>query len=492
MAGDGVLGVSDSGFEEFDTSVHALFGRLKAVADDVPMPTSDPTDGHDGHNGQALGIDRPTIRTDAELRDYLWDVWRVRFPEKKCCKAHTTPFEAFCISYFARERVHVIKASRGLGGKSHLFAALGLTEACTLGANVLIMGGSDLQAQRVLEAQEKFWKEPGAPRNLLSSDPAKSHTEFKAGNSIVAIPHSSKAARGPHPQRLRMDEIDEMTIEILDAAMGTTMSSAEIPGQTTLGSTHHYADGTFTEILKRIKIKGWRFSEWCYRETQQPHGWLPVAEVAAKRIELTDYMWKVEVEGEEPNVEGRAITPEAVMRMFDISYGEFEDRLGVDYILEQPDADGTYAHGADWGKMRDLTAIPTLRTDKAPKRFVAFYRANKRPYHMMAPKLNERLELYGGQATHDGHGVGEVVGEYLTHGIEAFKNWQGESRASLFNEYINAIEKGEVVAPRGDGWYRAHLYVTVDDLFGNGHPPDEFVACALAYRANKRKKIALV
>ncbi len=178
--------------------------------------------------------------------------------------------------------------------------------------------------------------------------------------------------------------------------------------------------------------------------------------------------------------------------MFDTAYGEEEDVIGKYYEFEEPDLDGLYAHAADWGKRRDFSAIPTLRYDCEPRRFVAFYRDRKKPYRLMAPNLNERMERYGGKGIHDANGVGEVVGEYLTHDVEAYTSWQGEARSTLFNNYINAIEKGRVKAPRVKAWYRAHKYVLNDDLFGKGHPPDEFVACALAWKRANSRELALV
>ena len=37
--------------------------------------------------------------------------------------------------------------------------------------------------------------------------------------------------------------------------------------------------------------------------------------------------------------------------------------------------------------------------------------------------------------------------------------------------------------PRLEPFYREHKYCSVDALYGNGHPPDTVVACALAYHA---------
>jgi hypothetical protein len=59
----------------------------------------------------------------------------------------------------------------------------------------------------------------------------------------------------------------------------------------------------------------------------------------------------------------------------------------------------------------------------------------------------------------------------------------GQRRADIFTRYIAGIESGVIEAPMihyADG---EHRYVTNDDLRGAGHPPDTFVAGALAFDA---------
>jgi hypothetical protein len=102
----------------------------------------------------------------------------------------------------------------------------------------------------------------------------------------------------------------------------------------------------------------------------------------------------------------------------------------------------------------------------------------------MAEVMNGRSTEYGGRVAHDANGVGEAVGEHLTgEDVIHFRKWQGPPRIKLFSRYIRAVERGEVLLPRSEPWYRAHRYLTNADLYGSGHPPDEFVACALAYYA---------
>mgnify|MGYP001609297948 CR=1 FL=1 len=719
----------------------------------------------------------PSVATRADLRDYLLQTFGAKIPDKAVCANHQAPWDAFCAAYFATHSMIVIEASRGFGGKTFLLGLLATAEATLLHADVAMLGGSGMQSKRVHAAMTSFWNYPGAPRDLLLTEPGKMRTEFQWGNAVEALTASQKSARGVHPSRLILDEVDEMDLAIFDAAMGQTMAARGVAAQTVISSTHQNPNGTFTEVLKRAVDRSWPVFRWCVaaytmvstpaggtpisellpgdevygwggasvvrgrvaaawrtcevmatlrleltdgrvvdctpdhelltasgwrhardcvsgdwlvsevrrdssisfnrageqervvshvladeswqraqaavpplsaarakqksegvrqvpsrgfssaksyareydgyeqsalrqvgedeqgrgavsggasgmrdslrtapghydvqprllvarlrarirglwtllasryragnststrdrerrvsvsssmgrstapvvegawryvgvervvagpivdvwdccvpslnsfiaegvvahncpRETVEPHGWLEASEIARKRAEMTDLMWRTEVELEEPTAQGLAITREAVEAMFDQELGESDGATGRDEIFQASMKSGAYAHGADWGKRHDYTAIATIRTDQEPFRFVAFYRDRKRPYHLMMAVLNSRQAKYGGPVTHDANGVGEHAREMLTgDSIEHYTQWQGQPRHMLFNDYINAIERGLVRAPRSRPWLDAHKYVTNDDLYGTGHPPDEFVGCALAYRA---------
>jgi hypothetical protein len=239
---------------------------------------------------------RLPITTELALREFVRCAWGVTLPDHQCCPQHTTPWRAFADAYFARHPIVIWKGSRGFSGKSFTLALLGATEAATLGADVVVLGGSGAQSETVHSAMRRFWTHRSAPYQLLVSDPIMTETRFRAGNSVRALPASSKAVRGPHPQRLRGDEIDEMEIDILEAAMGQTMKRDGIRTQTVLCSTHQYVNGTMSSMLRRAQDRGWPVYEWCYRETMQPHGWLEPEEISRKQGEVSERMWDIEYE----------------------------------------------------------------------------------------------------------------------------------------------------------------------------------------------------
>lgn len=425
-------------------------------------------------------------QTDDELWDYVANTWSVQIPRQAVCQGHVAPFRAFADAYFARNSMIVWEASRGLGGKSFMLSLLGLTIACTRGGDVNILGGSGEQSKRVHDYMGKAWDKPAAPRHLLRSDPLKTVTKLSKGNTIQALLASSASVRGPHIPTLLLDEVDEMDLSIFDAAMGQTMSIDGLPPVTVMSSTHHYPDATFTEVKKRAAAKGWSIFCWCYKESMADgQGWLTPETVAQKQYETTDVMWQTEYELQEPSPESRAIMPDAVRAMFDRTLGVHEGKPREYVEAEPPVSGATYAHGADWGKSVDLTEIITIRTDVRPARLVAYERMQRLPWPQMVQRFEDRQVRYGldrSRAAHDGTGLGDVVDGYLTQEAEKVI-LVGRTRSDLFSNYINAIEKGELVSPYIESLFSQHLYCRVDDLYGSGHPPDGFVAGAMAWYA---------
>ena len=435
-----------------------------------------------------LKIGRPP-QTDDELHALVETLWGVRIPRIAVCKGHSAPFDAFAEAYFGRTPVSVWKGSRGLAGKSMTLATLCATEAVCLGAHITILGGSSAQSQRVHEVQQEGWAHPLAPKNLLASS-TMYMTRLANGAWIRSLTASQRSARGPHPQRLRLDEIDEMDLAILEAAQGQPMdrimNGVNVETQTVMSSTHQYPDKTMTEILKRAKLQGWSVHEWCYREsmgTPEEPGWLSQSLVDRKRAEIPKHMWDTEYDLQEPSITGRAIQTEFVELMFDKSLGQWEGYEDERIQIEKYDRTARYITGVDWAKESDWTVISTWRTDCRPWRRVAWLRTGRRPWPAMVREVHKRLEQYGGILVHDATGIGNVVDDFLEYERNLVYPivMAGRTREAMFNDYIAAIENKELISPMIDYTYAEHKYVTWDDLYGSGHAPDSFVADSLTY-----------
>lgn len=428
------------------------------------------------------------IRDEDTLREFVRLAWGVNIPNVQVCENHSTPWRAFADAYFAKSPVSVWFASRGFGGKSFLLSVLANTEAVTLAAGVNVLGGSGAQSKRVMEHMGNLWQYESAPRYLLKGDAA-TITRLSNGSVVEALMASQASVRGSHPQRLRLDEIDEMDISILDASMGQPMEKNGVKAQTVMSSTRQYSNGTMQEILRRASERGYPVHSWCYKENLEPHGWLTHSMVEQKKTEVTAAMWKTEYENQEPSPESRAIQPDAVEKMFDKRLGVFEGAAGEYIEIEPPIPGAKYAHGADWAKKSDWTVIPTIREDLTPKRVVAWERIGRVDWPVMIGRLDKRIARYGGNALHDATGLGDVVRDYMSESAKGFI-MVGRERANLLSEYIASCENGEIVYPFIRYAYTEHKFASQEDVFSSGaghHLPDSISAGALMWRATNTR-----
>jgi hypothetical protein len=273
-------------------------------------------------------------------------------------------------------------------------------------------------------------------------------------------------------------------VRILDAALGQTMARPGIAAQTVISSTHHYPDGTMTEVLRRASERGFPVYQWCYKCTMQtpdnPHGWLDPAEVERKRLEVPVAMWSAEYDLQEPTPESRAFEPGSVEATFRPELGVFRGAPGEYVEIEPPVEGGRYSTGADWAKERDWTVIATVRSDVEPVRLVAYERIARMPWPAMVERFDKRAQAYEGTAAFDATGIGNVVSDLLTVGARPVV-LVGRARADLLTRYLVAVEGGQIEAPRIEHPYGEHRFATVDDVFGTGHLPDSVCAKALAW-----------
>lgn len=442
-------------------------------------------------------------QNDEELWWAVRALWGLTIPRTPVCPNHSTPFQAFADAYFGRTPVTVWKASRGYGGKSYLLAALSLTEATLWSAGVSLLGGSGAQSLNIHQHTTEMWDWHHSPKQLLDGDPTKFDTRIKHGGYIRSLTASQTSVRGPHPQRLRLDEIDEMDLEILEAAQGQPMRKMRrgimVETQTVMSSTHQYPDKTMSVILARAKEKGWPIYEWCYRESSNPiDGWLSADEVERKKAEIPQNMWDTEYELQEPNFGNRSIDPALVALSFSPALGEFSGEQPV--VIEQREAGAKYVTGIDWAKERDQTIVATFkvvpREDRDTYRCVAWMKMNRTPWPIMVGRALTQWYAYEGDLVHDATGIGNVVDDlikeqappHLQRRVTPYVMTGGGKRAALFSEYVAAIERQDCMYPRIEYAYDEHRYLTDDDLYSTkGHPPDSVVAGSLAWTKRKSR-----
>lgn len=440
---------------------------------------------------------------DDELWWTIFGLWGYRIPRHNVCAHHTAPFTALADAYFARHPVTIWKASRGLGGKSRTLAILGLLEASLLGVEVTILGGSTAQSRNVHDATKEAWAWHAAPKGLQAKPPTTFDTVLTNGGHLRTLTASQTSVRGPHPPRLRMDEIDEMDQAILDAALGQPMEQTNYLGnvintQVVMSSTHQYPDRTMSTMLARAKEQGFPVLEWCWKDTSNPvDGWLTEPAIKRTRSIVPELMWKTEYDLQEPSFGLRAIDTDAVIRAFDAELGHFP---GQDVFFQRPAEQGRhYITAVDWAKTRDHTIVATFDTTERPWVCVAWQKTSRLPWPMLVRRAVEQWRVYGDKFVHDATGVGAVAHDLIR---ELVTTWEfnrvrgvtltgGRERDALYTEYVAAIEHHDLVYPRIDYAFDEHRYVTPEALYTSaGHVPDSIVAGALAW-LERRKQVKI-
>jgi len=429
------------------------------------------------------------IRSEAQLALYVAAAFGIRIPDRQVCPHHSTPWRALCDAFFSRSPVMLWEASRGFGGKSQTLSLLGLLLGILRGADTNILGGSGEQSERVLEHMGTLMTRRNAPRHVIQGEVAR-EMRIINGARVRTLMASSRSVRGPHPVALLIDEADEAEMPIINAALGQPMSNGENRSVTVLSSTHHYPDGSMTELKRMAAERGWPVHTWCLEETREANGgWLLESDIEAARSRMSAAMWENEILLQEPSPESRAIMPASVAAMFDRTLGAFEGQPRQYIEIETPISSAEYVTGCDWAKEKDWTIIVTLRVNREdekgkplPAKLVAFERVGREPYPAMIGRFEHQVTRFSSRAAYDRTGLGNVVRDLIN--VEARGViMAGRDRADMISNYIGAIERGEIVAP-----FIAHMEaehrLASRGIFqaGDEHLPDTIAAGALAWK----------
>ena len=436
-----------------------------------------------------------------QTKDELWWVvkalWDVEIPRLQICDEHQAPFDAFADAYFGNKFNYALwYGSRGTG-KSYMLAILALTKAVLLEIQITLLGGSAAQSQNVHEHVETLLRAPNAPTWMVVNS-IQSETEFGPGNWIRPLPASQKTVRGPHPQMVMLDEIDEMEKAIYDAAMGQAMNKPNARGvpvseMVVASSTWQNPVGTFQQVIDDARAKGLPIFTWCFKEQMKPHGWMDPEFIERKRLTVPAEMFRVEYELGEPAGDARAFDLTKVKEYF-VKYPDpiLERHSGGfdEWTWEKPESTATYAAGADWAKMKDWTVITVARIDVHPRQLVYMLRIQRRPWPEMIGLFNDAVNRYHALSAHDATGLGNVVHDLIderTLKVELI----GTKRTKLLSEYIADFEHGAYRLPvQVASLLNAHRGTRVDEVWGlakwDSHLPDEVASMALLHRAAER------
>ena len=359
-----------------------------------------------------LASTRP--RTPDELHDYVRLFFNVNIPRRKICEGCCAPFDVFCAAYFAEAPMIILWASRGCG-KTLSMALLSMVEQLTLGATVILLGGSGEQAKRLIaylrggyaHTAGTLWDADMAPKFLIDhSVERKDISKLYNGGTIEALLASVKSVRGKRGQRLRIDEIDCCDLQLLEDSLGIPQSDfkRDIKQQILAGSTYDNPDGSMCEMLRRARDKGWPIFTYCYKEVLVSNGgWLPDEDIETKKLQVTEETFEREYNNKEPQGQGRIWHPKHIDFMFDKTLGNFRGDVNEVCRIQNPHPELNFYHGADWAQKRDSSVFTSFqrRDDGLPDVMVNWTRMEKMDWKLIIGKYNAIVAEYGGASAHD-------------------------------------------------------------------------------------------
>jgi hypothetical protein len=236
--------------------------------------------------------------TKEHLAIYCATVLNVKVPHPAYCEAHQSPLDALWAAYADEDHFAIWHAMRG-SGKTLMLAVLSFVESLFKPrCGITVLGGSLEQSQKCVSYLSNFWQLPSvediAKKILVGGSVGGRGFHLKHGSWVSALAASQKSVRGPHPQRLRLDEVDEMAPEIFDASLGQPKANYGIPDQVVASSTLHHPFGMMADLVDRREERGATLYRWCVEEVRHPRGFWASDEIERRQKQVTQAMWDSE------------------------------------------------------------------------------------------------------------------------------------------------------------------------------------------------------
>lgn len=255
--------------------------------------------------------------TKEHLAVYCATVLGRRIPHPAYCEDHQSPLDALWDAYADESEFSVWLAMRGSGKTEDLAILSWLESVFKPYCHTTVLGGSLQQSQLCVAYHDQIWSLPHVPKHLLDGEPSGTGFRCKNGSWVRALAASPKSVRGPHPQRLRLDELDEMAQNIFDAALGQPKGNHGIPAQIVASSTLHHAHGMMATLIDNRHERGANLYRWCVEEVREPRGFWTNAEITQKMRQVTAAMWDAEYLLKRPTLEGSVYDFEMVEKAWD-------------------------------------------------------------------------------------------------------------------------------------------------------------------------------
>ena len=232
------------------------------------------------------------IKNRAQFQDLLWAmadyVGLPRAPVRPVCVGHCSPFDPISDAFFGFTHNYLKHANRHgyktMGDAFLLFSESVQFDSC----KSKILGGSKEQSKATYEYIQDFADIPACRDYLKSILTEKAR--FINKSEVAILTQSTKSVRGPHPQKLRLDEVEEFDPGVFKSALSQTRSFGGVQASIGMSSTHHKRAGIMASLLKDHTSRGIDLYQWCIFEVME--------KCTLKSCEFCETITKVSHEGE--------------------------------------------------------------------------------------------------------------------------------------------------------------------------------------------------
>lgn len=204
---------------------------------------------------------RRGFKSPEELLRFCEISWGMKIPRNSVCDDHNCLADYITAAFFEDDLDCICWANRA-GGKTFAGALITWLESVFKDScETKILGGSGEQSLRMYGHMKNFITGPF--QHLVVGEAMRTLTKLTNKSEIQILTASSRSVRGPHPQKLRLDEIDEFEDSIYEAALLTPLTARGIEASTHIYSTMHKAYGLMNRVIEEAHESGFRIFKWC-------------------------------------------------------------------------------------------------------------------------------------------------------------------------------------------------------------------------------------
>lgn len=179
------------------------------------------------------------------------------------CEGHTAPIEFFKQQVIDRPPIALWCGARG-SGKSFISGLGTWIDSLQYDRHdTCILGGSLAQSEQIYGALKTFAAaRPGKSNPKIT----KRSAVFGTGSTVKLLAASPTSVRGPHVPTLRLDEVDEISTDVREAALGMCMELHGCTASTIMTSTWHRVGGPMTELIAKGQAGAFPVHTFCVFE----------------------------------------------------------------------------------------------------------------------------------------------------------------------------------------------------------------------------------